>query len=67
MGIDGPTNAAGGIIDNASVKCMMESNNDINNFLSNNDSYNYLKEINSLYITGPSGTNVADIQLILVR
>jgi len=66
-GIDGPTNAAGGIIDNTSVKCMMESNKDINNFLSNNDSYNYLKEINSLYITGPSGTNVADVQLILVR
>ena len=45
----------------------MESNNNINDFLSNNDSYNYLKEINSLFITGPSGTNVADVQLILVR
>lgn len=66
-GIDGPTDAAGGIIDNASVKYMMESNNNINDFLSNNDSYNYLKEINSLFITGPSGTNVADVQLILVR
>ena len=66
-GIDGPTDAAGGIIDNTSVKYMMESNNNINDFLSNNDSYNYLKEINSLFITGPSGTNVADVQLILVR
>ena len=39
----------------------------INDYLSNNDSYTFLDKINSLYITGPSGTNVADIQITLIN
>ena len=66
-GIDGPTDAAGGIIDSISVNKMDELNLDVTSYLDNNDSYNFLKEVDSLYITGPSGTNVADIQLILVK
>ena len=66
-GIDGPTDAAGAIIDSDSVKYMKESELDILSYLKKNDSYNYLKNINSLYVTGPSGTNVADIQLILIK
>ena len=66
-GIDGPTDAAGGIIDSISVNKMNQLNLDIMSYLDNNDSYNFLKEVDSLYITGPSGTNVADIQLILIK
>ena len=66
-GIDGPTDAAGGIIDSNSIKKMKKSKLDINTYLENNDSYNYLADIDSLYVTGPSGTNVADIQLILIK
>ena len=66
-GIDGPTDAAGGIIDSNSIKKMKKSKLDINSYLENNDSYNYLADIDSLYVTGPSGTNVADIQLILIK
>ena len=66
-GIDGPTDAAGGIIDSNSVKKMNKLNLNITSYLDNNDSYNFLKKIDSLYITGPSGTNVADIQLILIK
>ena len=66
-GIDGPTDAAGGIIDSISIKAMNESKLDIISHLNNNDSYNFLKNIGSLYLTGPSGTNVADIQLILIK
>jgi hydroxypyruvate reductase len=66
-GIDGPTDAAGGIIDSISVNKMNELNLDVTSYLDNNNSYNFLKEVDSLYITGPSGTNVADIQLILVK
>ena len=38
----------------------------INNMLKNNDSYNYLKETENLLVTGPTGTNVMDIQILLV-
>ena len=61
------TDAAGGIIDSNSIKKMKKSKLDINTCLENNDSYNYLADIDSLYVTGPSGTNVADIQLILIK
>ena len=66
-GIDGPTDAAGGIIDSSSIEKMKELNLDISSYLENNDSYNFLSNVDSLYKTGPSGTNVADIQLILIK
>ena len=64
-GIDGPTDAAGGIIDKLSVDKFINSEIVINDYLDNNDSYNLLKKIDGLYKTGPSGNNVADIQIIL--
>ena len=64
-GIDGPTDAAGGIIDKLSVDKFINSKIVINDYLDNNDSYNLLKKIDGLYKTGPSGNNVADIQIIL--
>ena len=66
-GIDGPTDAAGGIIDYASTEALLSSKLDIHEYLDNNDSYTFLDSINSLYKTGPSGTNVADIQIILIN
>ena len=66
-GIDGPTDAAGAIIDLNSVDQMRKSDLDIFTHLEKNDSYNFLRDIDELYITGPSGTNVADIQIILVK
>lgn len=66
-GIDGPTDAAGAIIDSASVDQMRKSELDIFSYLEKNNSYNFLRDIDALYITGPSGTNVADIQIILVK
>jgi glycerate 2-kinase len=66
-GIDGPTDAAGGIIDNTSIKALLKSNLNIHEYLDNNDSYTFLDSISSLYKTGPSGTNVADIQIILIN
>ena len=44
-GIDGPTDAAGGIIDSISVNKMDELNLDVTSYLDNNDSYNFLKEV----------------------
>ena len=66
-GIDGPTDAAGATVDLTSVAEMRKSDLDIFSYLEKNDSYNFLRDIGALYITGPSGTNVADIQIILIK
>ena len=66
-GIDGPTDAAGGIIDDSSILKLQNQNLNIQRYLDNNDSYNFLKKIDSLYKTGPSGTNMADIQILLIN
>ncbi|MCK4330502.1 DUF4147 domain-containing protein, partial [candidate division WOR-3 bacterium] len=65
-GTDGLTDAAGGIVDGDSLKRASELGLDPLVYLDNNDSYNFLKGINSLIITGPTNTNVMDIRLILV-
>jgi glycerate-2-kinase len=36
-------------------------------YLRENDSYNFFKKINGLFITGPTGTNVMDIQIMIVE
>jgi hydroxypyruvate reductase len=61
-GRDGPTDAAGGIIDNNSLSLI----NNAEQLLLNNDSYNALKQANALLITGATGTNVADLQILLL-
>jgi len=66
-GIDGPTDAAGGIIDDSSILKLQNQNLNIQTYLDNNDSYNFLKKTDSLYKTGPSGTNMADIQILLIN
>lgn len=60
-GTDGPTDAAGGIVDGKSFYRMLSSGVDPEKALSNNDSYNALKASGDLVITGPTGTNVNDI------
>ena len=65
-GTDGPTDAAGGIVDDETVSAGKKRKLSVNDYLKNNDSYNYLKETGGLLVTGPTGTNVMDIQLLLV-
>ena len=65
-GIDGPTDAAGAIISSDMINKHAALASNIDKYLENNDSYNCLNQLDSLYITGPSGTNVADIQILLV-
>ncbi len=60
-GTDGPTDAAGGIIDGETAEAGAVT------ALRNNDSYHYLKSRDALLITGPTGTNVMDIQICLIR
>ena len=66
-GNDGPTDAAGAIVDGETVEKARAIGLDPLEYLANNDSYNFLKKIDGLFITGPTGTNVMDLQIILVN
>ena len=60
-GTDGPTDAAGGIVDGDSFNRMLSNGIDPEKYLANNDSYNALKASGDLIMTGPTGTNVNDL------
>ncbi|ONN27695.1 glycerate kinase [Thermosipho affectus] len=66
-GTDGPTDAAGGIVDGNTVKIIREKGFLPEDFLENNDTYNALKIAGDLFISGPTGTNLNDIGFILKR
>ncbi len=66
-GTDGPTDAAGAIADGATLARAQALGLDASACLTNNDSYHFFQATGDLIKTGPTGTNVADIQLILVR
>ena len=65
-GTDGPTDAAGVIVNGDTVHKAKDLGLDPERFLENNDSYNFFKKTGGLFITGPTGTNVMDIQIIVV-
>ena len=66
-GTDGPTDAAGGIVDGGTVEAMRLRGVDPAQALRDNDSYRALQAADALLITGPTGTNVNDVSLILLR
>tara|TARA_B100000242_G_scaffold133991_1_gene95281 strand:- start:575 stop:1903 length:1329 start_codon:yes stop_codon:yes gene_type:complete len=63
-GRDGPTNAAGGILNQGSLEKIKNKKVNLEKELLNNNSYQVLKKINSLVIIDGTNTNVADVQLI---
>lgn len=63
-GSDGPTDAAGAIADGTTLP---RSGLNGASFLAANDSYRFFEAAGGLIKTGPTGTNVADIQIVLVR
>jgi len=65
-GTDGPTDAAGGIVDGRTAKILKEMGEDPVEYLENNDSYSALKKAGALLKTGPTGTNVNDLIVCLV-
>lgn len=65
-GSDGPTDAAGAIVDTTTVERAREKGLDSRTYLDRNDSYNLLGPIGDLFITGPTGTNVMDLMIGLV-
>jgi hydroxypyruvate reductase len=66
-GTDGPTDAAGAIADGTTLVRAQALGLNAPAFLANNDSYRFFEATGDLIKTGPTGTNVADIQLVLVR
>ena len=66
-GIDGPTDAAGAIVDGGTVDRGRAANIDAVKALQNNDANTYLGVTDDLIVIGPTGTNVADLWLVLNR
>jgi glycerate 2-kinase len=65
-GTDGPTDAAGAMADGTTLARAEALGLNASAFLANNDSYRFFEATGDLIKTGPTGTNVVDIQLILV-
>jgi hydroxypyruvate reductase len=64
-GTDGPTDAAGAWADGATLGRLTEKGFKLQSVLDANDAYNALDAIGALIKTGPTGTNVNDITVIL--
>ncbi len=65
-GTDGPTDAAGAIADGGTLERAARLGLDARRFLDNNDSYHFFQPLGDLLVTGPTGTNVMDVRLMLV-
>ncbi len=66
-GRDGPTDAAGGIVDSQTITRLHNAAIEAEQYLANNDSYHALQISKDLLITGATGTNVADLQILLIQ
>ena len=64
-GTDGPTTAAGGIVDPLTVQRAMSLGLVPSRYLLDNDSSNFLKATGDLIVTGPTQTNLMDLQILL--
>jgi glycerate 2-kinase len=65
-GSDGPTSAAGGLVDPFTCERGLERGLRPVEFLRSNDSSNFLKATGDLIVTGPTQTNLMDLQILLV-
>ncbi len=66
-GRDGPVDAAGGLVDAGTLARIATAGGDAPALLANNDSYRALGLAGDLLMTGGTGTNVADLQVLLLR
>ncbi|MBQ4619771.1 MAG: glycerate kinase [Clostridia bacterium] len=66
-GTDGPTDAAGGYADGDTRMAIEKAGFSVFDMLKNNDAYTALKAADGLIFTGPTGTNVNDVAIALVR
>ncbi|HUK56670.1 MAG TPA: glycerate kinase [Nitrospiria bacterium] len=66
-GTDGPTDAAGAVVDDTTLRLAARRGLDPDRFLARNDSYHFFKKAGGLIRTGPTGTNVNDLYLLLLH
>ncbi len=64
-GIDGPTEAAGALVDGKTIIRSGEHGLDAKGFLADNDSYTFFSKLGDLIFTGLTGTNVNDVSIIV--
>jgi len=66
-GTDGPTDAAGAVADGRTLERARRAGLDAAAYLARNDSYHFFDSLGDLIRTGPTGTNVMDVRLLLAR
>ena len=64
-GIDGNSPAAGAIADETTISRARNLNLDAEQYLARSDSYTFFEQLNDLIVTGPTGTNVRDLRIVL--
>jgi hydroxypyruvate reductase len=64
-GIDGNSPAAGAIADETTIQRAHDLGLDANDYLARNDSYSFFERLGDLVVTGPTGTNVRDLRILL--
>ena len=62
-----PTDAAGGVVDGGTAAALERQGRSIHAALANNDAYPALRSVGGLIMTGPTGTNVNDVAVVLIR
>ena len=65
-GVDGPTDAAGAVVDSSTVERAARAGVDWQQALAANDAYWFFEPLGDLLRWGPTGTNVGDVQVFLV-
>ncbi|MEL7834114.1 glycerate kinase type-2 family protein [Fodinibius sp. Rm-B-1B1-1] len=65
-GIDGPTDAAGAVVDGTTIIKAREQDVDPETFLRDNDSYRFHQKMGTLLKTGPTGNNLMDVVMVFV-
>jgi hydroxypyruvate reductase len=65
-GIDGPTDAAGGLVDGTTLSRARDLGVDVDASLADNDAYHALERLGDLVRTGPTDTNVGDLQVLVI-
>jgi glycerate 2-kinase len=65
-GVDGPTDAAGALVDSSTLERSQRSGVDWQSSLADNDAYYFFEPLGDLIIWGPTGTNVADVHVLLL-
>ena len=65
-GVDGMSDAAGAIADGFTLSRAQRKDLDPDVFLRDNNSYEFFKNLDDLFMTGPTGTNVMDVQIVIM-